>query len=42
MNLTERTAITEYTLAGQPVRAGQVAALTAAQIKTLSAAAASR
>ncbi len=28
MSLTERTAISEYNLAGQPIRAGQVAALT--------------
>ena len=38
MSLIERTAISEYTLAGQPVRAGQVAALTPLQVRTLAAA----
>ncbi len=37
-SLTERTAISEYTLAGQPIRAGQVAALTPLQVRTLAAA----
>ncbi len=38
MSLIERTAISEYTLAGQPIRAGQVAALTPFQVRALAAA----